>query len=518
MNRSTTTTGTADPGGQETGRKDGGRGEAGPSAPHPAMVSYAQNLEDVLLHRTLSHIEKGFYIDAGAQDPVRESVTKFFYEQGWRGINIEPVAHWFERLKADRPEDINLQIALGSRPGTLPLFEITGTGLSTTVPGIAAQHRKAGYDPKVEGSINVDTLDAVCARHMVETVHFLKVDVEGAEADVLQGLALDRLRPWIILIESTLPNSQETTHHQWEHLLTGRGYCFAWFDGLNRYYVADEHAELKQAFGVQPNIFDHFVRHAEAEAGRRAAALDRDLRATREERDALLAERNQKASEVARLRMEMDRIVKDGDRLAEDYERLTEKLAWARCWERIIEEQKAFLDHSVALAQTLELTSARFQDFEASRMADAGPQAKIAGLERTITLLKAEITALRHSTSWRLTAPIRLAKTSYLDLRGTVIPSRRGSLDMRARLNELARRAAEQPMLRRIAVNLLNRHPSLKRRLTAYLTASPSSSTPTFPATRQSSLAPPLSGTDTSDAQRQAWQALSRALAGKEQP
>jgi hypothetical protein len=55
------------------------------------FISYAQNNEDVLLWRALGHVQDGFYIDVGASDPVEHSVTRAFYDAGWRGINIEPL-------------------------------------------------------------------------------------------------------------------------------------------------------------------------------------------------------------------------------------------------------------------------------------------------------------------------------------------------------------------------------------------------------------------------------------------
>ena len=36
------------------------------------FVSYAQNGEDVVLWRALSHVENGFYVDVGAADPETE--------------------------------------------------------------------------------------------------------------------------------------------------------------------------------------------------------------------------------------------------------------------------------------------------------------------------------------------------------------------------------------------------------------------------------------------------------------
>ena len=54
------------------------------------FISFAQNLEDVVLHRALMGVTHGFYVDVGANSPDEQSVTRAFYERGWHGINIEP--------------------------------------------------------------------------------------------------------------------------------------------------------------------------------------------------------------------------------------------------------------------------------------------------------------------------------------------------------------------------------------------------------------------------------------------
>ncbi len=89
------------------------------------MVSYAQDAEDVLLKRVFPQDYQGFYIDAGASDPVRFSVTKHFYDQGWRGVNIEPVPSVWLRLRDQRPRDVNLNAALSDREGRLTFYEVT---------------------------------------------------------------------------------------------------------------------------------------------------------------------------------------------------------------------------------------------------------------------------------------------------------------------------------------------------------------------------------------------------------
>ena len=58
-----------------------------------SIVSYAQNFEDVMLWRALGKVENGFYIDIGAQHPVIDSVSKAFYDNGWRGIHVAEHDH-----------------------------------------------------------------------------------------------------------------------------------------------------------------------------------------------------------------------------------------------------------------------------------------------------------------------------------------------------------------------------------------------------------------------------------------
>ena len=71
------------------------------------IISYGQHSEDVLLWRAFSKIENGFYIDVGANDPIIDSATKLFYENNWRGINIEPLEEWHELL-VDRLQSVAL--------------------------------------------------------------------------------------------------------------------------------------------------------------------------------------------------------------------------------------------------------------------------------------------------------------------------------------------------------------------------------------------------------------------------
>ena len=216
-----------------------------------SFVSYAQNGEDVLLAHVLAGVTDGRYVDVGAHDPDVHSVTRAFYDRGWSGVNVEPAAEWHERLREARPRDVNLNLAAGSRDGTATLHAFAGTGLSTIDARVAQDHVEAGR-MDTTCAVPMQTLARIFDEHARGDVHFLKIDVEGAEAAVLAGADFARHRPWIVVVESTRPLTGIASHGEWEPMLLSRGYRFAFDDGINRYYVSDEHAGLRERFGEQP--------------------------------------------------------------------------------------------------------------------------------------------------------------------------------------------------------------------------------------------------------------------------
>lgn len=222
------------------------------------MISFAQNGEDVLLARAFRGIRKGFYVDIGAWEPIKDSVTFHFYQMGWRGINIEPQPAYAELLRAQRRRDITLELAVGASCGRTKFFAMAGSGLSTMHADLAIEHEHLGF-PTTEIEVDVVSLNDVFAEHCEKDVHFLKIDCEGSEADVLIAFDLARYRPWIILVEATHPLSEEPSYAGWEPKLLANGYTFVYFDGLNRFYLAKEREELLSAFSSPPNVFDRYL-------------------------------------------------------------------------------------------------------------------------------------------------------------------------------------------------------------------------------------------------------------------
>lgn len=256
-----------------------------------------------MLWRALRHVdvESGFYIDVGAQSPESDSVTKAFSLLGWRGINVEPHPTYFAQLVKLRPRDINLDVAVGEQSGSLMMNFFDDSGLSTADLEIASRHAAAGYAVRTQ-EVSMLTLAEVWRMHVpdIQQVHFLKVDVEGLERAVLVGNNWKNYRPWVVLVEATLPNSQVENHHEWESILLDAGYKFVYADGLNRFYVADEHLELAPAFRYPPNVFDGFTTASSDAAHRELGILRESIAALHTGHARVSAEFEQALSEYRR--------------------------------------------------------------------------------------------------------------------------------------------------------------------------------------------------------------------------
>ncbi len=87
-----------------------------------------------------------------------------------------------------------------------------------------------------------------------------------------------------------MPMTQVASHKSWESIILSSKYVLAYNDGLNRFYVAEEHSELLSAFSLPPNAFDGFVLADQLAAETRARAAT-DAANTAEARERTAGER-----------------------------------------------------------------------------------------------------------------------------------------------------------------------------------------------------------------------------------
>lgn len=351
--------------------------------------SYAQNLEDLILWRALGKYGPGFYIDVGACDPFYDSVTKAFYDRGWRGINIEPVKHAYDLVNEARPRDINLNVAVDAVQGVKDFYRIdSGGGLSTTDQDLASAYKEEGRAvEKVE--VQTLTLASICETFVNQEIHFLKVDVEGAERSVLQSANFEVFRPWIIVVEATRPNTQISTHEAWECILIESKYRFAYFDGLNRFYIASEKFDiLSDGFAVPPNWFDDYERAANLNMAEQNASFNIALSKY------VFPERFETSDVVGKVEFLMENLDKCNVEASRREANL--KLELETCYQELYESSR----------HIGYLTRERLNAHDAVRELEV-LRRDLANSQAAVTELSKRVEAIMLSTSWRLMGPAR---------------------------------------------------------------------------------------------------------------
>ncbi len=395
-----------------------------------SFISYAQNFEDVMLWRALKHIQCGFYIDIGAWSPDIDSVTRAFYERGWSGINVEPNPEFNSQLQERRPRDQNLRLAVGDHEGSLTMNFLGNPGLSTLDDAIANQHQKAGWSLDRQ-EVQVTTLATLWGQHVPigQDVHFLKVNVEGLEEAVLRGNDWTKGRPWVVVVEATLPMSQVESHEVWEPVLFAADYLFAFADGLNRFYVASERAGLLPAFKYPPNVFDDFILSSRQQA--EAQAQQSETRAQQAEAKAQQAE-------------------------------------------AMAHQEAVRVDQAESRAQQSE-THAQPAEVRASEQEQRAVAAEgLAGhYQQQANEWHERVLALYNSPSWQITKPLRalgriVRRQSMVGEPSSVSTSQLRQF-VRARVVSAIKwagdRARRSPGFKRFALRLLRGHPSLHKKL-----------------------------------------------------
>lgn len=212
------------------------------------LISRVQ--EDIIIYEYLYHVSNGFYIDVGCAEHELGSVTRLFYDQGWSGINVDPRSNAIIPYATHRPRDVNCCMGVSNKEGELPFW--VRAGLSTFDRENMERLRKEGC-AFTETTVPVTTLNALLeTHHPIGEIHFLKIDAEQHERQVLEGIDLKRHRPWLVVVEATLPCSDIPSHIEWEKILLDNRYRLLLCHDVDRYYAAAErYDELIAARGAK---------------------------------------------------------------------------------------------------------------------------------------------------------------------------------------------------------------------------------------------------------------------------
>jgi len=156
---------------------------------------------DIVLKKIFYQQEKGFYIDVGCQNPIKNNNTYLLYKKGWEGINIDLDKDNINLFNSARPKDSNFNKAISSDIKNVELYFYHKKSPINTIDKKTSDFQKA----KVTSikKINTDTLDNIIlnSKYKNHTFDLLSIDVEGHELDVLKGFDLDKYSPKVIVVE-----------------------------------------------------------------------------------------------------------------------------------------------------------------------------------------------------------------------------------------------------------------------------------------------------------------------------
>jgi FkbM family methyltransferase len=431
------------------------------------IVSYAQNFEDVLLDRVFTGETDGFYVDVGAWHPQAHSVTKHFYDNGWHGINLEPIRSQYQLFLNERPRDINLCLAAGRESGVLTFFEcVEDLELSTFDLANRNALAERGFN-FVPSQVQVEPLQKILKEHGITEADFLKIDVEGWENEVLKGIDFSQFRPRILLIESVVPAKkisdwrkpeEISAWQEWEPRVISHGYCFAYYDGLSRFYVRDEDLQLRVCFSLPAGVHDNIEFPELIVAREDKVAKEQVIQKLSQESSALTADQAAKEQLIQKLSQEISALTADQaakeqliQKLSQESSALTaDQTAKEQLIQKLSQEISALTADQAAKEQLIQKLS---QEISALTTDQAAKEQLIQKLSQEISALTADQTA-KEQLIQKLSQDHRL-KEGQMQLQATLVADLESD------------RVAKQRLIEQRDQLILRLHAELDRKLSA---------------------------------------------------
>jgi len=222
-------------------------------------VYYGQFLDDKLIEEYFESGYIGGCIDVGATNGVDINNTKYFEDNGWYCLCIEPNPNSYEALKNNRKNTLNFAISNSNKD----LVDFTVVNLNNNSnesegaisslildDKLYQQHIDMGFNlTQKDIKVSTRTLD-YCIEHYFnyDKIDFLDIDTEGTELDVLKGFDINRWQPKLIVVENNFNEIfVEKYLNQFNYKKDKRV-------GVNDYFIKNE----KRKFLIGPKLGDFF--------------------------------------------------------------------------------------------------------------------------------------------------------------------------------------------------------------------------------------------------------------------
>ena len=163
---------------------------------------YSQGNEELVIRDFFQDRRGGFFVDAGAADPKRNSTTYYLEKHlGWSGIAIDALPEYAPRYLKQRPRTKFFHHIVTDHSGTFDEFyRVRGVpDLSSTIEGRKWDGKEL---PAEKIRVSTITLDDLLDQNGVEEIDFMSMDIERGAPKALAAFDIARFQPQLICIEA----------------------------------------------------------------------------------------------------------------------------------------------------------------------------------------------------------------------------------------------------------------------------------------------------------------------------
>jgi hypothetical protein len=182
-----------------------------------------------VLEKVFPGVTDGYFVDVGSGHGTIGSNTLALERRGWRGICVDPFPTYMEGRTCQVFEEV-----VFSESGRVMDFRTAG-GLGGLEATLGAWNTKAAQAPVVQ-------FTTVTLRELLDRagspgfVHFVSMDIEGAELEALRAFPFDRIRVGAWAIEH---NREEPKRSGIRALLASKGYRHSHAWKQDDFYLPD---------------------------------------------------------------------------------------------------------------------------------------------------------------------------------------------------------------------------------------------------------------------------------------
>lgn len=173
-------------------------------------VTYSQNGEDIIAISILTSlldipIEQMNYIEIGANHPINMSNTYKLYKLGAEGILIEPNPELCKEIEKVRPRDICLNLAI-TEENDLTYYVTNYPELNTLSIDYIKKWNATDDSRKIEIiqkiKVKKTSINDILNKFFKDKdLHYLSIDVEGEDENILRSINYEQFSPSLICIE-----------------------------------------------------------------------------------------------------------------------------------------------------------------------------------------------------------------------------------------------------------------------------------------------------------------------------